>query len=67
MYQFKRVKILPLFLQKQISIRQLAKDAGVSEKTAERAVNGLPISAAMVNRVARALGISPLDFLIERR
>ena len=46
MYQFTRTKILPLFLQRRMTIRQLAKEAGVSEKTAERAINGLPVHSS---------------------
>ena len=67
MYQFTRTKVLPLFLQRRMTIRQLAKDAGVSEKTADRAVNGLPITAVVVSRIADALGFNPLDVLVERR
>lgn len=67
MYQFKREKVLPLFLQRRITIKQLAKEAGVSEKTAEKAVNGLPITAVIVSRIADALGVAPLDVLVERR
>lgn len=67
MYQFTRAKILPLFLQRRITIRQLAKEAGVSEKTVEKAVNGLPITAVVVSRIADALSVDPLDVLVERR
>lgn len=65
MYQFAKVKILPIFLKRRIPIYQLANKAGVCKKTAQRAVDGLPITAKVVDRVARALGIAPLDFLIE--
>lgn len=67
MYQFTRAKVLPLFLQRRITLRQLAKEAGVSEKTADKAVNGLPITAVVVSRIADALGVAPLDVLVERR
>lgn len=67
MYQFTREKILPLFLQRRITLRQLAKEAGVSEKTVDKAVNGLPITAVVVSRIADALGVAPLDVLVERR
>ena len=67
MYQFTRTKVLPLFLQRRMTIRQLAKEAGVSEKTADKAVNGLPITAVVVSRIAAALGFNPLDVLVERR
>lgn len=67
MYQFTREKILPLFLQRRITLRQLAKEAGFSEKTVDKAVNGLPITAVVVSRIADALGVAPLDVLVERR
>ncbi|MBR0061086.1 MAG: helix-turn-helix domain-containing protein [Selenomonadaceae bacterium] len=67
MYQFTRSKVLPIFLERRIPIKQLAKEAGVSEKTAEKAVNGLPITAVVVARIADALGVAPLDVLVERR
>ncbi len=67
MYQFKRAIVLPLFLQKRITVKQLARESGVTEKTVERAVNGLPIQAAVVDRIATALGVNPLDVLVERR
>ena len=65
MYQFTRTKVLPLFLQRRMTIRQLAKDAGVSEKTAERAINGLPVHASVIGRIADALGIAPLEMLVD--
>ena len=67
MFQFKRAKVLPLFLQRRITIKQLAKEAGVSEKTCEKAVNGRPITASVVDRIAVALDVNPLDVLVERR
>ena len=67
MYQFTRAKVLPLFLQRRITVKQLAREAGVSEKKAEKAVNGLPITAVVVSRIADALGVAPLDVLVERR
>lgn len=67
MYRFKREKVLPLFFQKRITVKQLACEAGVTEKTAGRAVDGLPVQAVVVDRIATALGVSPLDVLVERR
>ena len=65
MYQFKRKEVLPIFLKRRITLRKLAKEAGVTEKTVERAVNGLPITAVVVDRIAVALGVDPLDVLVE--
>ena len=67
MYRFERAIVLPLFLQKRITVRRLAREAGVTEKTVERAVNGLPVQAVVVDRIATALGVNPLDVLVERR
>ena len=67
MYQFKREEVLPLFLQKRITVKQLARESGVTEKTVERAVNGLPVQAVVVDKIATALGVSLLDVLVERR
>lgn len=67
MYQLKREQALPTFLKRRITIRQLAKEAGVSEKAAERAINGLPIQAAIVDRICAALSVDPLEVLAERR
>lgn len=65
MYQFKREEVLPLFLQKRITVKQLARESGVTEKTVERAVNGLPVQAVVVDRIATALGVNLLDVLVE--
>ena len=65
MYQFKRSIVLPLFLQKRITVKQLARESGVTEKTAGRAVNGLPVQAVVVDRIATALGVNLLDVLVE--
>lgn len=68
MFQFSRELILPLFLQMRIPITTLAKAAGISSKTAERAINGLPVHASIVDRIAVALGIeNPLEVLVETR
>lgn len=67
MYQFKREEVLPLFLQKRITVKQLARESGVTERTVERAINGLPVQAVVVDRIATALGVNPLDVLVERR
>ena len=63
MFQFKREKILPLFLQRQMTIAELARVAGLSHKAAYRAVNGLNITAPVVEKTARALDFDAVDFL----
>ena len=65
MQQFKRKEVLPIFLKRRITLKRLAEEAGVTEKTVERAVNGLPITAVVVDRIADALGVDPLDVLVE--
>lgn len=68
MYQFPREKVLPIFLRRRIPVKQLAREAAVDAKTIERAVNGLPVTAVVVARIADVLGISPLDAVfVERR
>lgn len=67
MYRFKREEVLPLFLQKRITVKRLARESGVNERTIERAVNGLPVQAVVVDKIATALGVNPLDVLVERR
>lgn len=66
-FRFSRQLVLPLFLQSQISVRELARRSGVNPRTAERAVNGLSVSSSVVDKVARALGIdgdNVLKFLV---
>ncbi len=63
MFKFSREKILPVFLQKQMPISQLAKKAGVHQKTATNAVQGLPVSSKVVDKIAMALGIDSIKFL----
>lgn len=61
MYRFIRSKILQRFLERQITNRRLAEMAGISQQTAFRAVNGLPIQATGVAGIAKALGIDKVD------
>lgn len=63
MFRFTREKILPLFLQKRISIAELAKSADVHQKTAANAIHGLPVSSKVVDKIATALGVNALLFL----
>ena len=63
MFRFKRELILPLFLAKRMTMVSLARKARVNFATAVRAVNGLPISSHVVDKIAQALGIDALKFL----
>lgn len=63
MFKFQRNLILPLFLQRQMTIEKLARTAGVNPKTAFRAVNGLPITSNVVDKIARALDFDAINFL----
>lgn len=67
MYQFKRAIVLPLFLKRRITLKKLAREAGVSDLTIKKALDGQFITAAVVDKIACALGASPLDILVERR
>ncbi|MBQ7705028.1 MAG: helix-turn-helix transcriptional regulator [Selenomonadaceae bacterium] len=58
MFRFIREKILPLFLEREITIYELAQLSGVSHRTCQRAVNGEKVTAPIVTRICRALGIS---------
>ena len=66
MFRFTRQKILPLFLQKRMTVAELARRAGISNQTAQRAVEGKKVGAVIVSKVADALGINALDFIEER-
>lgn len=63
MFKFSREKILPLFLQRRMTIAKLARLSGISHKAAYRAVNGLSITAPVVEKTARALNFDALNFL----
>ena len=63
MFKFNRSLILPLFLGRNWTVYKLARLSGVSFNTARRAVDGLPIQAAAVQRIADALGVNVMDFL----
>lgn len=63
MFRFKREKILPLFLGEMTTVFDMAKRAGIHSRTLARAVNGEPVKSDSVEKIARALGIDPLDYL----
>ncbi len=58
MYRFIREKILPLFLAREMTFDELSRLSNVSHRTCQRAVNGEKITAPIVTRICRALGIS---------
>ena len=63
-FRFTREQILPLFLEQRITTAELARRAGVNPKTAERAVNGYPVSADIVDKISAALKLGDtLKFL----
>ena len=63
-YRFDSAKILPLFLQRQETIAELARRAGCNPATASRAVNGYKISAVNVAKIGDALDFNAVDFLV---
>ena len=42
---------------------KLAKIANISRQTAQRAIEGLPVSTVVIGKIAEALGINPTEFL----
>lgn len=65
MFRFKRRKILPLFLQKRMTVAELARRAGVANQTAQRAVEGKKVSAVVIGKIAAALNIEEPSELLE--
>lgn len=63
MFRYKLAKILPYFLQKRITVAQLAREAGVSHQVAYRAISGEKVAAPIIAKVADALGFNAEDFL----
>ena len=63
MFKFDREKILPLFLAKQMTVAELARAARISHKAAYRAVNGLSITAPVVDKTSRALNFEAIAYL----
>lgn len=59
-YKFVREKILPLLLQREITVGTLSRLAGVSYKSARKALNGERTSTAVLSKIGKALGI-PYD------
>lgn len=66
MLRFAREKILQLFLQRQITIAELARLAKVSPQSAKKAIDGDSVNPVIVAKIAAAMELDPLEF-IERR
>jgi len=64
-FRFKRELILPLFLRRRESVGRVARRAGCHPATVARAVNGEPIGADSVDKIARALDFDAVTFLTE--
>lgn len=63
MFRYKRERILPYFLQKRMTIAELARKAGISHQSAQRAIEGEAVSAVIIGKVAEALDFNAMDFL----
>lgn len=63
MFRFNRERILPYFLQKQWTVAELARRAGIAQSSAQRAVNGNSVAAPIIAKIADALGIDAMEFL----
>ena len=63
MFRFSRQKILPEFLKMRMTVAQLARKAGVSQQTAQKAVNGEAVSAVIIGKIAEALNVDAMTFL----
>ena len=55
MFRFEREKILPIFLERRITVAETA------HMSAWRAVNGESVGATVLSRIALALGIDASD------
>ena len=66
MLRFDRQRILPVLIKRQMtatSLAQLAQLANISRQTAQRAMEGLTVSTAVIGKIADALGIDAMEFL----
>ena len=61
MFRFEREKILPIFLERRITVADLSRLAKTSHAAAWRAINGEAVGATVVSRIADALGITAAD------
>lgn len=63
MFRFNRERILPHFLKQKMTVAELARKAGISHASAQRAVEGEAVSAVIVGKVAQALDFDAMGFL----
>ena len=63
MLRFDRQRILPVLIKRQMTATSLAQLANISRQTAQRAMEGLTVSTAVIGKVADALGIDAMEFL----
>lgn len=63
MFRFSRERILPYFLKQGMTVAELARKAGISHASAQRAVEGEKVAAPIIAKVADTLGIDPMNFL----
>lgn len=64
MFRYKRELILPYFLSKRMTVSELARRAGISHQSAQRAVEGEAVSAVIIGKVAEALDFNAMDYLV---
>ena len=63
MFKFSRKLILPLFLERRMTVAALARNAGVAHQSAQRALDGKLVSATIVGKICAALEIDAVKFL----
>ena len=63
MLRFDRQRILPVLIKRQMTATSLAQLANISRQTAQRAMEGLTVSTAVIGKIADALGIDAMEFL----
>ena len=66
MYRFSREKIMPLFLEMNITLKALAERAGLTLQAVGNALSGGRMQAPTANKIAKALEVDVLDLLEER-
>ena len=65
MFKFDRKLILAAFLEKRWTIYELARRAQCGYRSAFRAVNGLPVGATVIAKIAAALDIDAVKFVVD--
>lgn len=59
-----RDKIIQFLFERAITVKELARLAGVSIQAVKNAVNGKKLQIPSVAKIARAMGITPNDLII---